>query len=392
MYRLAASCTGGLGFASIFHRVTLAEEQKKQYVLVGQYNTTMSHVVAQGQGIAVMEFDKSSGALRPVGAADEKVTGINPTCLIQSGSEPVIYATNEWNGVHGKEGGVTSLRFDKETGTLEKLTSKAAFGGSTCALTFVGPLLFAPNYMTGSVVGFYLNRQDGSLGDLAQFIQHPMVPTNPQVLHRQECSHPHSLVKDPHGDFVIVPDLGLDQLLIYRVDATSGKLELTGSVTTPPGSGPRHGSFSADGTRLYISYELGNQVGVFNWDRDSATLQASHPPADTLPAGFTEFSHNAEVRIHPNGKFLYVSNRGHHSIAIFKILVDGNLEAVGQEPTGGATPRHFTFDPSGQFLLVGNQDSHNIVTFRICPKTGRLARVQEVADVGSPVWLHFVRD
>ncbi len=210
---------------------------------------------------------------------------------------------------------------------------------------------------------------------------------------RQECSHPHSVNIDPTGRYVLVPDLGIDRVVIYRMDAARASLRRVGEAAVEPGSGPRHLRFDPApllgpaGWRAHLINELGNTLMVFHWDAWRGTLRHLQT-LPTLPDDFAGRSTCAEVRVHPSGRFVYGSNRGHDSIAMFAVdEATGGLISLGQEPTGGGNPRGFTLDPSGTWLLAGNQDSDNVVTFRIDPATGMPGPTGAVAEVPAPVCL-----
>ena len=188
-----------------------------------------------------------------------------------------------------------------------------------------------------------------------------------------------------------MPDLGADRTFIYAYDADKGTLSRHGSVPAAKGAGPRHFAFGRDGRTAYVINELGSTISVFRYDAEHGELHLVQE-ISTLPSDFHGTSGTAEVCVHPSGKFLYGSNRGHNSIAIFSVdSKTGRLKDAGHEPTQGKTPRHFAIDPSGEWLLAENQDSNNIVIFRIDEKTGALTPTRQIVEVGAPVCLVFLQ-
>jgi 6-phosphogluconolactonase len=230
---------------------------------------------------------------------------------------------------------------------------------------------------------------DGKLGEASSFVQHTGHGTNPQ---RQEGPHAHSIDLSPDNRFAMVDDLGLDELLVYKFDSAKGSL----APNDPPftkvaaGSGPRHFVLRPDGKFAYVISEMGHTVTVFSNDAASGKLQTLQT-VTTLPKDFTGRNDDAEIAVHPSGKFLYASNRGDDSIAIYAIEQSkGTLAQVGSVHTGGKEPRSFEIDPTGTLLFAENQNSGNIVVFKIDQKTGLPTPTGKVLDVGSPVCLKFV--
>jgi 6-phosphogluconolactonase len=244
------------------------------------------------------------------------------------------------------------------------------------------------NYGSGSVAAYPLNA-DGSVGPASAFVQHAGSSTGP----RQRGPHAHAVVLSPDNRFVFVPDLGLDQILSYRLDAAKSTL----APNDPPftkvtqGSGPRHFVFHPNGQFAYTLSEMGSLVTVFAYDRAGGTLKDLQT-ISTLPKDFSGTNNSAELEVHPNGKFLYASNRGHDSIAVFAIDPRAKtLTLVEHVPTQGKMPRNFAIDPTGAYLLAANQNTNNIVIFRIDQKTGRLTPTGDDLKTPSPVCLIFLR-
>ena len=232
-------------------------------------------------------------------------------------------------------------------------------------------------------------RSDGGLASASDFVQHEGSSVHPR---RQQGPHAHSANLDPANRFLLAPDLGMDKVMIYRLDLENGKLVANepSHAPTTPGAGPRHLVFHPDGRYVYVINELGSTVTAFSYDADRGSLRELQS-ISTLPEGFSGDSTTADIHVHPNGGFLYGSNRGHDSIAIFGIDRNtGELSPRGHQSTLGNTPRNFAIHPSGEFLLAGNQDSDSIVIFRIDPRTGSLDTTGEAASVPMPVCIKFL--
>jgi 6-phosphogluconolactonase len=231
-------------------------------------------------------------------------------------------------------------------------------------------------------------RNDGSLGEATDIVQH----TGSSVKPRQQGPHAHSVVLDPSGQLAYAADLGLDKVMIYRFDDQKGKLLPSTPAWTDlkPGAGPRHLAFSPDGSALYVVNELDSTLTVFLVDRSTGGLE--HPQTlSTIPSGFVGENFPADIHIDQSGTFIYASNRGHDSIAVWAVDPDnGEISPVQHESTGGRWPRHFTLDPTGQYLLVANQRSDMITVFTISPESGTLAPTGQSAEVPSPVCLRFL--
>ncbi|PYV29314.1 MAG: hypothetical protein DMG22_23340 [Acidobacteria bacterium] len=256
------------------------------------------------------------------------------------------------------------------------------------SLDKAGKFVMAANYTGGSVAVFPV-LADGRLGEASAFVQHHGSSVNPE---RQEGPHAHSIAPSPDNRFVLAADLGLDRLLVYHFDPAQGSLKPNDPpfATVKPGAGPRHFAFHPGGRFVYTINEMGSTITAFSYDAMRGSLR-EFQTVSTLPKDFAGASDTAEIEVHPSGKFLYGSNRGHDSIAVFAIDDKmGTLTPVEHVPTEGKTPRSFAIDPAGSYLLVANQDSDNLVVFRIDARTGRLAPSDKVSDVPSPVCVIFV--
>ncbi|MGC1686987.1 MAG: lactonase family protein [Candidatus Acidiferrales bacterium] len=332
-------------------------------------------------------FNSSTGALDVVGVAVETV---NPGFLAVNPTQQYLYAVNEIGEYQGqKNGAVSAFQIDSQSGKLTFLSQVPALGANPSFATVSKNgkfVLFASYY--GGVVARPI-RADGSLGDPTASLQVGVSADGPH----QENSHPHAVILSPDNRFAIVPDLGLDRVLVFRFD------EITGSLVPndPPfwqsteGSGPRHVAFGPNASFAYAINEMQSSLSILSFAVRTGAFQHIQT-VSTLPANFKDANTGAEVKVGPSGAFVYASNRGHNSIAVFAIdKKQGTLTLVQDVLTEGKTPRNFAIDPSGNFLLVGNQDSNEIVEFRIDPRTGRLAPTGQKAQVPYPVCIVFVR-
>jgi 6-phosphogluconolactonase len=360
----------------------LAPGENKMRVYVGTYTDGKS------QGIYLFELDSDTGKMTPAGLATETT---NPSFLAIHPNHRFLYAVNEIGEFGGKQSGaVSAFAIDPASGRLALLNQQPSGGGAPCHITVdrEGKHVLVANYAGGSVAVLPI-QPDGRLGAATAFVQHHGSSVNRQ---RQEAPHAHSINLDAANRFAFAADLGLDKVLVYRFDPAKGTLAANDppAAQVDPGSGPRHFAFHPSGRFAYVINEMGSTVTAFRYHSRTGTLEPLHT-LSTLPAGFAGSTSTAEVQAHPSGKFLYGSNRGHDSIAIFRIDPEtGRLTTAGHQPTGGKTPRNFGIDPTGTYLLAANQGSDNIVVFRIDPETGRLTPTGQVVEVPSPVCVKFL--
>ena len=351
---------------------------------IGTYTTK-----TDSKGIYAFRFDTSSGQLTPVGLVAE--TG-DPSFLAISKNEKFLYAVNEVGNFEGKKsGGVTAFTLDHKTGKLAQLNQVASGGADPCYLSLdqSGKYVLVANYTGGNVSAFPVGA-DGKLGAASSFIQHTGTGPNKE---RQEAPHAHYIAASSDNKFVFAVDLGLDEVLIYRFDAAKGTLSASDPpfAKVDPGSGPRHLAIAPNQKFAYVLNELKSTVTTFAFDAKKGTFSALQT-LSTLPKDFSGKNDTAEIVVHPSGKFVYASNRGHDSIAVFGIdQAKGTLTYAGEFSVKGKTPRNFALDPSGNFLLAANQESNNIVVFRVDRNTGALAATGQVADVPAPVDIVFAR-
>jgi 6-phosphogluconolactonase len=339
------------------------------------------------EGIYIYRLDSSTGGLKYVG----KASGLeNPSFLAIDPRGRCVYTVREFSASPDRQAGaVIALSRDPATGQLTVLNEQASGGRGPCYVSTdrEGHFLLVANYGSGSVAMLPI-ADDGRLEPAASVIQHEGSSVNPS---RQKEPHAHSITLDAANRYALAPDLGIDKVMVYRFDREQGKL-LPGDppfVKCEPGSGPRHLAFGPDGKHVYVIEEISSTVAAFAYDAATGTLKPVQT-VSTLPEGFKGASTCAEVQVHPSGRFLYGSNRGHNSIAGFVIGDNGTLHAIGHESTQGRNPRNFGIDPSGTFLLAANQDSDSIVTFRIDPDTGTLSPAGQMCRVSKPVCIKMV--
>jgi 6-phosphogluconolactonase len=335
-------------------------------------------------GIYTCRMDVATGALEQVG-----VTGgiMEPSFLALDSSGEYLYAVSEMADAQG-EGGVYAYAIAAD-GALTFLNRVSTGGPGPCHLAIDGAdsYIVATNYNGGSVCLLPIGA-DGHLQKRSDFVQHAGSSVNPA---RQGEAHAHSVTFDRTNQWAYVCDLGMDQVLAYRIDGKTRKLALDPALTVhaEPGQGPRHFDFSPSQEHCYVLNELGSTVAVYDRDVASGRLTARQL-ISTLPDSWEGESHTADVHVSGNGRFLYASNRGHDSIAIFAIEpATGELSPVGHEPTGGENPRNFALTPDGQFLLAENSVSGTIVTFAVDADSGGLEPTGDVLELPAPVCIKF---
>lgn len=335
------------------------------------------------KGIYAFDFDSASGKLTAKGVAAETP---DPSWVVIHPTGKFAYVANE----AGKKSAITAFSMDANSAKLTQLNQLAALGEDPCHLSFdkTAKYLFVANYSSGNVVVFPI-LPDGSLGEHTALVQHHGSGPNEE---RQGAPHAHWIEASPDNRFVFVSDLGLDEILSYRFDPSKGTLTPNDPPfgKLAPGAGPRHAAFSPDGKFLYVVSELNSTVTAFAYDRATGSLEDLQV-VSTLPNDFHARNDTAEITIHPSGKWLFASNRGHDTIAVFAVDPSkGTLRPAGEFPTGGHEPRHFALDPTGSFLLAENQHSNSISIFRIDLATGALTQLSTAEAIPSPVSLAFL--
>ncbi len=343
-----------------------------------------------GRSEAIFSFrmDAGTGTLEPLSVT----SGFhNPSFLAVEPQGRFLYAVSEVSETRGSAHGVVNaFSITRETGELALLNQESCLGPGPCHLVVdhTGRFVLVANYVGGSACVLPI-REDGSLGEATDFVQHEGSSVNPD---RQIAPHAHSFNVDPGNRFGFVADLGIDKVMVYKLDLENGKLlpnEVPG-CEVKAGAGPRHFDFHPDGRHAYVINELDSTVTAFDYEPETGTLNAKQT-VPTLPEDFEGTSTCADVHVSPSGKFLYGSNRGHDSIAIFAIdQRTGELAVVGHQSTQGETPRNFAIEPAGNFILAANQDSDTIVTFRIDQEAGKLDATGQVTQVPMPVCIKMI--
>ncbi len=351
---------------------------QEHWLIVGTYTDG-----GASRGIYRARFNARSGTF---GSVELLAETENPSFL--AAHEDCLYAVNENGEANGQPAGaVSAFSFDRRNGALEFLNQQSTGGSYPCHLIHDRDLdaVIVANYGSGTVATFSIEA-DGQLSARRALFNHKGHGPDEG---RQEGPHAHSVAVPGHGDCLFAPDLGADALIAYQ---RAGKRQLLRRVPAldvdcPPGSGPRHFVFNDTSTRGYLITELSNQILTFDFAAETGRLDLIGQTS-TLPPGFTGTSSCADIHLSPDGKFLYGSNRGHDSIAIFVIDQATGLPAlVGHTPTGGGHPRNFCIHPAGEFLLVANRDADQIVSFAIDQSSGRLTRVSETTSISRPVCL-----
>ncbi|HJS57231.1 MAG TPA: lactonase family protein [Vicinamibacteria bacterium] len=336
-------------------------------VYVGTYTS------GESRGIYRLRLDVASGTLTPEGQPTEAV---DPSFLAFSPDGTRLYAVNETGqSRHDASGAVSAFAVDRGTGALTFLNKQPSGGAAPCHLSLDrdGRHVLVANYWGGTVAVLPIDN-------------HGIGPRSALVQHEGEGPHPHWIHVDATGRRAIVSDLGLDALFVYGFDAVRGSLApAPARVPLPAGAGPRHFAFHPDGRHAYVINELSSTLTAFAYDAGAGSLRDLQT-VSTLPSGFTGANSTAEVAVSPDGRFLYGSNRGHDSLAVFAVEgATGKLSLVGHVPTRGRHPRHFEIDPTGAYLIAANRDSDNLAVFRLDRQTGKLEPVGEPVRVPRPV-------
>jgi 6-phosphogluconolactonase len=371
----------------LLHVSAAGSAAKDSYlVYVGTYTGPNS------KGIYSYRFDAKNGRLVPLGLAAHLP---NPSFLATDPHHRFLYVVtemgNEPNATDYKvDGAVSSYSIDPKTGALKFLNKVSSRGGGTCHLVIdkTGKMLIVANYGSGSVASFAIN-PDGSIGASTAFDKHSGSSVNPA---RQTGPHAHAVVLSPDNRFLFVPDLGTDQIKIYRIDPAKSTFVANDPAfaSVKPGLGPRHFAFGAGAKFAYAICEMGSSVVAFSYNHSTGALTPIQT-ISTLPSDFHGEDNSAEIEVDQSGRFLYASNRGSDTITVFAIDPEkGTLTKIQVESVQGKTPRNFAIDPTGKYLIAADQDSDRMVVFAIDQKTGRLTPTGEVVDVPAPVSILFV--
>lgn len=356
-----------------------SEPPMSTYLYVGTYTSSKPGEEHREAGILRYAVE-ADGVLRYIAA---ETSGHNPSFLTVHPSKQFLFSVNEL-----REGEVSAFSIDPKTGGLTRLNHQPTDGWAPCYLSTdpAGRWLLSANYFNGSFAVHPI-QADGRLGPMADHIQHEGKGPNQS---RQERAHAHSIAFVPGGNFVFCCDLGIDEVRVYRLDNITGKLTLHSQAHAAPGAGPRHFAFHPTLPYVYIANELGNTVTQAAWDAKAGTVTLMNSWS-TLPEGYAEETTVADIHFHPSGRYLYVSNRGHNSLAMYRVDSEtGELTLLGFQETRGAIPRNFAISPDGKFLYAANQATDNIVCFRLDENSGLLSATGAEYAAPSPVCLQFL--
>jgi 6-phosphogluconolactonase len=403
----------GAGLAGAAGATAAAQSPKKLYAYISSW-TTGPFGVGGGGGIHVFTVNMSDGSLTLVSRTGPEFDNLNAGYIGIAPNGRFLYSTNEIKNLNGRDGaggGVLSFAINQETGSLTHLSTQPSMGvnptyiaidatGSRVVVANHGD--FIPvvrvtrkngvpeieNLYDDGTVSMFPVRPDGTLDPACDVAV--MERTRGVDPRTQTSAHAHSVNFDPGNRFVIACDKGADHLYVYRVDQGSRTLAGGKAHSTPPGISPRHSAFHPRLPYVFIINERESSLSSFRFDSKTGDVSPIHT-VPTIPAGYTARNAPADIRVHPNGKFVYGSNRGHDSIAIFRIDEStGKMTSVGIVPTQGSTPRAFNFEPSGRYIFAANQASNNVVTFAVDPDSGMLTPTGAKADVPKPVCVKFV--
>ena len=372
-------------FLLLLSALTLAPLLSAQILYVGTYTQPQS----SAKGIYAYRFDAKTGKLADLGLMAETP---NPTFLAVHPNGKYLYAINEINTFQGKQAGsVVAYSIDRATGKLTLLNQVSSGGPGPCHLIVdaTGKTLLVANYAGGSFASFPI-MPDGKLGEAASFVQDRGSSVNKS---RQSEPHAHSVNLPKSNKFMLGADLGTDKVMIFKLDAANGKIAAGDppSASVKPGSGPRHMAIAPDQKHVYVVNEMGSAVTTFEYDANTAAMKEIDM-VSTLPADFKGQSTCAEIAVDARGRFVYASNRGHDSIAVFAVdAKTGKLTLIQNQSSGGAIPRSFTLDPSGNWLIAGNQNTNNLAILKVDRKTGKLTATGDKLDLGAPVTFVFVK-
>ncbi len=365
---------------------TVKKPDNVEILFIGTYTQKEGHVDGKGEGVYVYEMNKETGALRYLSTSDAL---ISPSYLAVHENGKWIYAVNEFNGGEDEFASVTALEYDPVDHSLSYLNEVGSMGQYPCYVSIdnTGKFVMVANYDGGSVALFPIN-EEGMLENYTSYKKHSGSSSHS----RQEAAHAHQIIQHPTQDWVIAVDLGADRTYEYELDTLSQTLNYVGDYPNSPRmSGPRHLAFHPTLEIAYMLNELIGTVEVYRTSED-VRMRRTTQMISVQEEGDNRDPASAAIKVHPNGKFLYASNRGElNEIVVFSIDENGGLSLVGRQSTMGLTPRDFEIDPSGRFLLAANQDSDTIVTFAIDQETGMLSETGFVAEVPTPVCLKFLK-
>ena len=355
----------------------LAFEEKNPVVLIGTYTEPNE---SRSEGIYVYRLDLSSGKLSYESVVRDMA---NVSFMARHPQSELIYAVNETETFEGKSGGGVSV-LSRNYSILQKQSSG---GEHPCYISIeqTGRYALVANYTSGTVAMLPIG-DDGRLLPASDIVQHTGSSIHPE---RQAGPHPHCVIPDPASSFAIVADLGLDKLMVYRMDHEAGRLQKHAEVALDAGSGPRHLIFDSSGQHAYLLNELNSTLLVFQYDAQKGTL-IQLQMVSTLPEQFSGENYCSDLHLSPDERYLYLSNRGHDSMVCFKVDAgSGILSYQSHIASGGNYPRIFAIEPGGRFMLAVHQRSDNVVVYRVNPSTGELSDTGQEAKLNMPVHVLF---
>ena len=339
-------------------------------------------------GIHALRFDSDKGTLEPL----KRTTGVqNPFFLALSKDRRFLYAIDAEKFGGNAEEFVAAFSIEGRTGDLRLLNRQSSKGTASCYLDVdaSGKSLLVANYKSGNVASLPVSN-DGSLGEAASFMQHAGSGGDAQ---RQKGPNAHCFVVSPDSRFALAADLGIDKVMVYALDAATAKLAPNTAqpfVSLAPGSGPRHLVFHPTGKLVYVINELSNTITVFDWNAKEGRLTQKQT-ISTLPKDFAGKSYTADLKITPDGKFLYGTNRGHDSLASYQIGTDGTLTLLAIQPSGGKGPQNLLIPPDGRWLLCANMPGNSVVVFKIDPASGALSATEARAELPMPSCIRWMQ-
>ena len=381
---LMALCTAGCNPAK--KNGETVEDSNEVILFIGTYTLKEGHVDGKGEGVYVYAMNKQTGALRYLATSDRT---ISPSYLAVHPNGKWVYAVNEYQAEKDSFATVTAFQYNPEDHSLSELNKVSSMGQYPCHLSIdnTGKFIMAANYVGGSVVLLPLHK-DGLIANYTSYKKHKGGSSHP----RQEAPHAHQIIQHPSHNRVVAVDLGANRIYEYALDTLSQTLNNVVEYPNTPMSGPRHIAFHPNINVAYILNELSGTIEVTP-ATDSGRFSNIIQSVSTKESNDIRFAASAAIKVHPNGRFLYASNRGElNEIVVFRIGKKGKLEFVGRHSTLGKVPRDFEIDPSGRFLLVANQNSGTIVTFAIATKTGLLSPTGNIAQVPTPVCIKFRKE
>ncbi len=340
------------------------------------------------EGIYRFRLDNATAKLHPEGLA-AKVS--NPSFLALAPDQKHLYCINEIENFHEKRSGAaTSFSVDHGSGELKQIDQAVSGGTGGCYISVTpdGKAVLVANYGSGSVALLPISGI-GGLEEPTSVAQHE---GSSVVAKRQSAPHAHCIRPDPSGRFAVAVDLGIDQIIAYRLATDSQTMDTSAPIVnkTTAGAGPRHIAFHPNGKLAFVSNELNSTITAYEWSSENGTL-TEIVSTSTLPANFDQANYPAEVLVHPSGRFVYLSNRGHNSVAVFEVDPEtGEMTTAGHEPTRGDHPRGMSLSPSGEFLIVANQDTGSLVVYRINQDTGMPEFADQYEGINRPTGIQFL--